>query len=102
MSAQAASAGPAVLERVCVIVAVTLRGSDDATVFTAEAAAQLPAPGRAEPQETTRLVWHGRDRVPGIMPGAWLRLRGRVRELDGVPTVHNPEFDLIEEPAALR
>ncbi|WP_248125416.1 hypothetical protein [Micrococcus lacusdianchii] len=83
--------------RTGVVMAVTFHGADDATVFRAQLAPDLPRPGRVEPQETLSLVWHGRDRVTGVMPGAWLRLRGRVHHLDGEPTVHNPEFHLLDE-----
>ena len=37
------------------------------------------------------------------MPGQWLAVRGRLTRPDGVPTLHNPAFDLIDAPeAALR
>lgn len=84
-------------ERTGVVVAVTFHGADDATVFRAQLASALPRPGRLEPQDTHTQVWHGRARVPGVMPGAWLRLRGRVHTTDGAPTVHNPEFHLLDE-----
>ena len=34
------------------------------------------------------------------MPGEWLTVRGRVTQMDGVPTLHNPEFDLVDAPGA--
>lgn len=90
------------VDRLGVVVAVTIPGADDATVFRAELATRLPEPGRAEPLAVIRLLWHGRRRVPGVMPGEWLRIRGRVVEIDGVPTLHNPEFDLVDGPTAVR
>ena len=84
-------------ERTGVVVSVTFHGADDATVFSAQLAPDLPRPGRLEPQDALSLVWHGRARVAGVMPGAWLRLRGRVHTLDGEPTVHNPEFHPLDE-----
>ncbi|WP_238693385.1 hypothetical protein [Micrococcus sp. HSID17227] len=66
----------------------------------ARRANRLPAPGSMAPAETLQLVWHGRRRVPGVMPGEWLTVRGRVTQMDGVPTLHNPEFDLVDAPEA--
>lgn len=90
------------VDRRGVVVSVTLPGADDATVFRADVAGRLPEPGRLDPLDVIRLVWHGRRRVPGVMPGEWLRIRGRLVEIDGVPTLHNPEFDLVDGPAADR
>lgn len=88
------------IERRGVIASVTLPGADEATVFRASLADRLPAPGSMAPTETLQLVWHGRRRVPGVMPGEWLTVRGRVTQMDGVPTLHNPEFDLVDAPEA--
>ena len=38
--------------------------------------------------------------TPSIMTGEWLTVRGRVTQMDGVPTLHNPEFDLVDAPEA--
>jgi len=84
------------IERRGVIASVTLPGADEVL------ADRLPAPGSMAPAETLQLVWHGRRRVPGVMPGEWLTVRGRVTQMDGVPTLHNPEFDLVDAPEATR
>ncbi|MGC5047788.1 hypothetical protein [Micrococcus porci] len=84
-------------ERVGVVVAVTFPGADDATVFRAALADDLPAPGRPEPQEVLHLVWHGRHRVAGVMPGAWMRVLGHPVAVAGEPTLFNPEFHLIDD-----
>ncbi|WP_248192706.1 hypothetical protein [Micrococcus endophyticus] len=99
-----ADAGPGdLIERRGVVASVTLPGADDATVFRAALADRLPEPGSVTPAESLQLVWHGRRRVPGVMPGQWLAVRGRLTRPDGVPTLHNPAFDLIDAPeAALR
>ena len=93
------ASGPGAVDRTGVVVSVTLPGADDATVFRADVAGRLPEPGRQEPMDVIRLVWHGRRRVPGVMPGEWLRMRGRIVDMAGVPTLHNPEFALVDAPA---
>lgn len=96
MTARDAVPGGAV-DRRGVVVAVTFHGADDATVFRAELADDLPEAGQLEPQPVLHLVWHGRDRVPGVMPGAWMRVRGHVARAQGLPTVFNPQFHLLDE-----
>lgn len=88
------------LERRGVIASITLPGADDATVFRATLAGRMPAPGDVAPAQTLQLVWHGRRRVPGVMPGQWLAVRGRAARMDGALTLHNPEFDLVDVPEA--
>lgn len=88
------------IERRGVVASITLPGADDATVFRAALADRLPEPGSVAPGESLQLVWHGRRRVPGVMPGDWLTVRGRLATVDEVPTLYNPEFDLIDAPEA--
>lgn len=33
-----------------------------------------------------------------MLPGQWLRLRGTLTSVDGVPVVHNPAYDLVAPP----
>jgi hypothetical protein len=44
-----------------------------------------------------RLVWLGRERIPGIDPGRCLSIRGRVVHSTGhaLPTVFNPRYTLL-------
>ena len=88
------------IERRGVVASVTLPGADDATVFRAALSDRLPEPGSVAPAESLQLIWHGRRRVPGVMPGQWLAVRGRLARGAGAPTRHNPEFDLIDAPEA--
>lgn len=41
------------------------------------------------------LVWTGRREIAGVRPGAYLRVRGRVSEVLGTPTLFNPSYDLL-------
>lgn len=42
-----------------------------------------------------RLVWIGRRRIPGVEPGVFLRVSGRVCMAEGVPTIRNPHYDIL-------
>ena len=41
------------------------------------------------------LVWIGRRRIGGIEPGTFLRARGRVALVRGVPTIFNPTYEIV-------
>lgn len=41
------------------------------------------------------LVWMGRRSIPGIRPGAHLRVRGRLTGERGPTTIHNPAYELL-------
>lgn len=86
------------VERTGVVATVTLPAADADAVFRAELADRLPAPGQESPEETIVLLWHGRRSVPQVLPGQWLRIRGTLTSADGVPTVHNPAYDLVAAP----
>ncbi|MGL4175689.1 MAG: OB-fold nucleic acid binding domain-containing protein [Dermatophilaceae bacterium] len=41
------------------------------------------------------LVWIGRRAIGGIVPGVFLRARGRVALVKGVPTIFNPAYEIV-------
>ena len=43
---------------------------------------------------SVNLVWIGRRSIAGIEPGTFLRARGRVAEVRGVPTIFNPAYEI--------
>jgi hypothetical protein len=44
--------------------------------------------------DTVTLVWIGRRKIPGIVPGRKLMVRGRVGERDGAKVIYNPYYEL--------
>lgn len=69
-----------------------------APVFTA-GVVDAPAPpgGRRAPASRIRLVWTGQRRVPGIEAGTRLRFEGMLAQVDGVPTIYNPRYEILPE-----
>ncbi len=47
---------------------------------------------------SVNLVWIGRRSIAGIEPGTFLRARGRVAEVRGVPTIFNPSYEIVPKP----
>jgi hypothetical protein len=47
---------------------------------------------------SVNLVWIGRRSIAGIEPGTFLRARGRVAEVRGVPTIFNPTYEIVPRP----
>lgn len=43
---------------------------------------------------TMNLVWLGRRKIAGIEPGTYLKVKGRVTYLKGVPTIFNPSYEI--------
>jgi RecG-like helicase len=41
------------------------------------------------------LVWVGRRHIGGIEPGTFLRAKGRVAIVRGVPTIFNPAYEIV-------
>jgi hypothetical protein len=41
------------------------------------------------------LVWIGRRSIGGIEPGVFLKARGRVATVRGIPTIFNPAYQII-------
>ena len=41
------------------------------------------------------LVWIGRRSIGGIEPGTFVRARGRVALVRGVPTIFNPSYEIV-------
>ncbi|WP_265444002.1 OB-fold nucleic acid binding domain-containing protein [Flexivirga meconopsidis] len=46
---------------------------------------------------TMNLVWLGRRRIGGIEPGVYLKVKGRVTYLKGVPTIFNPAYEIKQD-----
>jgi hypothetical protein len=44
--------------------------------------------------KTLNLVWLGRRRIGGIVPGTYLTAHGRVTFKHGVPTIFNPAYEI--------
>jgi len=44
--------------------------------------------------KTLNLVWLGRRRIAGIVPGTSLTARGRVTYKHGIPTIFNPSYEI--------
>jgi hypothetical protein len=44
--------------------------------------------------QTLNLVWLGRRRIGGIVPGTYLTAHGRVTFKHGVPTIFNPAYEI--------
>ena len=40
------------------------------------------------------LIWLGRRNIPGIQPGRWIVVRGRLTSRKGEPTIFNPSYEL--------
>jgi hypothetical protein len=44
---------------------------------------------------TINLVWLGRRTIGGIEPGTYVRARGRVTTMRGIPTIFNPAYEIV-------
>jgi hypothetical protein len=44
--------------------------------------------------EILNLVWLGRRRIGGIVPGTYLTAHGRVTYKHGIPTIFNPAYEI--------
>ncbi|MGL4745097.1 MAG: OB-fold nucleic acid binding domain-containing protein [Dermatophilaceae bacterium] len=44
------------------------------------------------------LVWVGRRAIGGIVPGVFLRARGRVTVVKGRSTIFNPSYEIVPAP----
>jgi hypothetical protein len=51
--------------------------------------------GARKPFDRLRVIWLGRTRVPGIEAGVQLRLNGMVTQLDGLPAMFNPRYEIL-------
>ncbi len=45
------------------------------------------------------LVWLGRRRIGGIVPGTYLTVHGRVTYRHGIPTIFNPSYEIRPDRA---
>lgn len=43
------------------------------------------------------LVWLGRRRIGGIVPGTYLTVHGRVTYRHGIPTIFNPAYEIVPD-----
>jgi hypothetical protein len=48
-----------------------------------------------------RLLFFGRSSIPGIVPGAVVRVSGRVGEYKGHLALANPRYELLGTPVAV-
>ena len=44
--------------------------------------------------KTVNLIWLGRRRIGGIVPGTYLSAHGRVTYRHGIPTIFNPAYEI--------
>ena len=44
--------------------------------------------------KTLNLIWLGRRRIGGIVPGTYLTVHGRVTYRHGIPTIFNPAYEI--------
>jgi hypothetical protein len=44
--------------------------------------------------KTLNLIWLGRRRIAGIVPGTYLTAHGRVTFKHGIPTIFNPAYEI--------
>ena len=81
---------------------VTILPRSAAPQFSAMVAlhADRPATGSAavHPDSRVRLVWTGQRRIAGIDPGVDLAFEGMVNVVDGMPTIHNPRYEIVGRP----
>ncbi|GAA2176438.1 hypothetical protein GCM10009784_22880 [Arthrobacter parietis] len=70
----------------------------DATIALHTQRAASPAAEAAPPGTRVRLVWIGQRRIPGIDPGVDLAFEGMVSLIDGIPTIHNPRYEIVCRP----
>jgi hypothetical protein len=47
--------------------------------------------------KTLNLVWLGRRRIGGIVPGTYLTVHGRVTYRHGIPTIFNPAYEIVPD-----
>lgn len=70
-------------------------GSARASVGVSAATSDSSAAESIEPGNALMLVWLGRRTIPGIVPGARLRVRGLVTTVRTRPTMFNPAYELL-------
>ena len=56
---------------------------------------QRASGGAKKPYDRLRVIWLGRTRVPGIEAGVELRLNGMVTQVDGLPAMFNPRYEIL-------
>jgi hypothetical protein len=44
--------------------------------------------------KTVNLIWLGRRRIGGVVPGTYLNAHGRVTYRHGIPTILNPAYEI--------
>ncbi|MFK0040730.1 hypothetical protein ACIQTW_12920 [Paenarthrobacter sp. NPDC090517] len=64
-------------------------------VDTLRSADQRASGGAKKPYDRLRVIWLGRTRVPGIEAGVELRLNGMVTQVDGLPAMFNPRYEIL-------
>lgn len=78
---------------------VTILPAGEAPSFSAVVVSELPGaePGAraASRRGRIRLVWLGQRKVPGIDAGIRLGFDGMVSQVDGLPTMYNPGYEIL-------
>ena len=62
---------------------------------------KVPRPDSAVPC-ALELLWSGQHTVPGVSAGTRLRCLGVICFPDGIPTMHNPRYEIITPKKAAR
>jgi hypothetical protein len=44
--------------------------------------------------KTLNIIWLGRRRIRGVVPGTYLSVHGRVTYQHGIPTIFNPAYEI--------
>lgn len=60
-----------------------------------EHSSMAAGPVAKKPYDRLRVIWLGRNRVPGIEAGVELRLEGMVTQQDGLPAMFNPRYEIL-------
>lgn len=50
------------------------------------------------PGRRIRLIWTGQRIVAGIEAGTEVAFEGMISHVDGIPTIHNPRYEIIGRP----
>jgi hypothetical protein len=56
---------------------------------------QDPGRRRRAGTQRLRLIWIGQRQIPGIAAGTALKFEGMVSQVEGMPTIYNPRYEII-------
>ncbi|WP_026550795.1 hypothetical protein [Arthrobacter sp. Br18] len=74
---------------------VTVQPRTNAPQFAATV--RLPS-SAGTPAVRIQLIWMGQRRVAGIVAGGELAFEGMASQVDGIPTIYNPRYEIIGRP----